>query len=176
MWQIWLLVVSGLCTWHFSFGQATWKLLFLVSWARRSWSIQGEKERLATSDRLLWMLQEGWRYQSDCRTFSNCIYLPYWSHDQYFSNNKNRLASYMSLTVASEQHKETPLFLTDHYHRTALQTLQLWSFFVTFVMMSHFWIPPCHVNLYIGTKCSFSVNIWPVSLGLTLVSIKLNAS
>jgi len=55
------------------------------------------------------MLSECWWLQSYLRTFYNCIFLLYWSHDQYFSNkNENGLASYVSLTVASKWHKQHP--------------------------------------------------------------------
>jgi len=56
----------------------------MVLRARRSQCTGGEKmSGLVTLNRFLWISSECWRHQSDCSTFNNCLYHPYWSHDQY---------------------------------------------------------------------------------------------
>ena len=56
----------------------------LVSRARQSGCVRGEKEHLVILERFSWTSPEFWQHQWDCRTFNNCIYFLYWSHDRYF--------------------------------------------------------------------------------------------
>ena len=124
----------------------------------------------------------------NCRTFNNCIYLPYWSHNLF--QQQERICK-LHVTDSCKWTAQTThkLFLADHQcHRTTFLTTRygysndisggkmfqqtrmtdtvLCSFLVTFVMMLRFWIPPCHINLSIVTR-SFSATIWPARPGLT---------
>jgi len=65
---------------------------------------RGREKCLVTLNRFSWTSPECWQHQSDCSTFNNCLYHPYWSHDQYSVNeNENGFVSYMSLTNLAGQ-------------------------------------------------------------------------
>ena len=75
---------------------------YLDSQARHSQSVQGEKEHLVTLDRFC---GQCWQYQSE---IAELLIIAFTFHIGHiiFSNKKNGFASYMSLTVASERHKQ----------------------------------------------------------------------
>jgi len=120
------------------------------------WGSLAGQERLVTIDRVLWMLSECRRHQSDWKTFNNCIYLLYWSHYQHFSNeNKTVFTSYISPTVANKQHKHHTAIFADHQCcSTVVQALCVHSsWYCHDVTLFN---SQCHGNLPIVTRCYFT--------------------